>query len=378
MSMTALARSDKSWFAEWWRTIDHGIITGAMALLAFGMLLSLAAGPEAAADEGFGPLHYVKRHALFMVGAVVVLFGTSMLSEAWARRFCFLVFLGSFAMLAVIFFIGHTAGGAQRWIRVAGFSIQPSEFIKPALVVIAAWLLAQRQQYKGVPWGLITFALFAPTVGLFLLQPDVGQSVLLTSAFVVAFFVSGLPLSWALMFLGGSLATGVSLFLLFPHVQQRILAFVGMGTEGSTFQLERAHEAIANGGLLGVGPGEGYVKAKLPDPHTDFIYSVAGEELGFIACLGLIIIYAFICLRGILGASRRADPYLRAAGTGLFFLFGFQAFINIGVNVGLLPTKGMTLPFISYGGSSMLGTALTLGLGLALTRKRAEYHPGIS
>ena len=245
------------------------------------------------------------------------------------------------------------------------------------MIVIASWLLAQRQHYKGVPWGLITFSLFAPTVGLFLLQPDVGQTVLLTAAFVVAFFVSGLPMIWGVTFLGGSLVTGATLFFLFDHVRLRILAFLGFGSDGATYQLTKAHEAIQNGGIVGVGPGEGYVKAALPDPHTDFVYSVAGEELGFIACLGMIIIYMFICVRGILGASRRADPYIRAAGTGLFFLFGFQAFINIGVNVGLLPTKGMTLPLISYGGSSLLGTALTLGLGLALTRKRAEFHPGI-
>ncbi len=375
--MTTLARSDKSWFAEWWRTVDHGIIAGVMALLALGMLLSLAAGPEAAADKGFEPMHFVKRHAIFLIGSVVVFFGCSMLSDAWARRLSFLVFIASFILLATVFVIGHEAGGSQRWIRVAGFSLQPSEFIKPALIVIAAWFLAQRQSYKGVPWGLITFALFAPTVGLFLMQPDVGQSVLLTSAFVVAFFVSGLPVSWALSFLGGSLITGATLFFLFDYVRMRILTFLGFGNEGSTYQLTKAHEAIQNGGLAGVGPGEGYVKAELPDPHTDFIYSVAGEELGFIACVGMILIYAFICTRGVLGASRRASPYMRAAGTGLFFLFGFQAFINIGVNVGLLPTKGMTLPLISYGGSSLLGTAFTLGLGLALTRKRAEFHPGI-
>lgn len=378
MSMTSLARSDKSWFAEWWRTTDHGIIIGAMSLLGIGMLLSLAASPDAAAVDGFDAMHYVQRHALFCVAAVGIFFATSMLSEAWARRFSFVVFIGSIILLAYILFDGHTAGGAKRWIRVGGFSIQPSEFIKPVLVVIAAWLLAQRQKFPNVPWAIITFAFFAPTVGFLLLQPDVGQSVLLTAAFVIAFFVSGLPLLWAVFFLSASLITAVSLFLAFDHVRQRILAFIGMGDADSTHQIKAAHEAIMNGGLLGVGPGEGYVKESLPDPHTDFIYSVAGEELGFLACLGLILIYAFICIRGVLGASRRADPYIRAAGTGLFFLFGFQALINIGVNVGLLPTKGMTLPFVSYGGSSMIGTAITLGLGLALTRKRAEFHPGIS
>ena len=375
LGMTSLGRSDKSLIAEWWRTVDRGVITGALVLLAIGMLLSLAAGPVAAVDDGFGPMHYVIRHAAFVVVAAMVLLTSSMLSENWARRFSFIVFLCAFLLMAVVFFVGHTAGGSQRWIRFAGFSLQPSEFVKPSLVVIAAWLLAQRQKYPGVPWAVITFALFTPTVGLLLLQPDVGQTLLLSSAFIVAFFVSGLPVSWAALFATGSIATSVFLYTAFPHVRIRIQSFFdpSMGS----YQLDRAHEAIANGGLLGVGPGEGHVKGRLPDPHTDFIYSVAGEELGYVACLGLVLIYVFICVRGVLGASRRADPYLRAAGTGLFFLFGFQAIINIGVNVGMLPTKGMTLPFISYGGSSMIGTALTLGLGLALTRKRAEFHPGM-
>ena len=373
--MTAMARSDKSWFAEWWRTVDHGIIAGVAALFCIGMLLSLAAGPVAAADHGYTTFHYVQRHAIFVVAAALVLITTSTLSEAWARRLAFVVFLISFLLMAFVLVFGHTAGGSQRWIRVAGFSLQPSEFVKPSLVVIAAWLLAQRQTFPRVPWGVITFALFAPTVGLLLLQPDVGQTVLLSAAFVVAFFVSGLPFAWAAMFAAGSVATSVLIFFTFSHVRMRILSY--FNSDVGSYQLDRAHEAIARGGLLGVGPGEGSVKDALPDPHTDFIYSVAGEELGYVACLGLILIFAFICLRGVLGASRRADPYLRAAGTGLFFLLGFQAFINIGVNVGMLPTKGMTLPFISYGGSSMIASAFTLGLGLALTRKRAEFHPGI-
>lgn len=374
--MNTLARSDKSWSVEWWRTVDQGVITGALVLLACGMLLSLAAGPTAAARIGYdNPFHFVYRHAFFVSLSIVVLLLTSMLSDVWAWRASFFVFLGSFLLMAAILVVGYEAKGSQRWIRIAGFSLQPSEFVKPSLVVVAAWLLARRQQSKTVPWTLIAFLLFAPTAGLLLLQPDIGQTVLLTAAFLVAFFVSGLPWMWAAAFGVGGVATAFGLYAIFPHVRYRVDTFLD-GSAGA-YQLEQAHEAIARGGLLGVGPGEGRIKEALPDPHTDFIYSVAGEEFGYVACLGLLMIFAVITLRGILAASRRADPFLRSAGTALFFLFGFQAFINVGVNVGMLPTKGMTLPLISYGGSSLLGTALTLGLGLALTRKRAEFHPGM-
>ncbi|MAJ09018.1 putative peptidoglycan glycosyltransferase FtsW [Ponticaulis sp.] len=374
--MTTLARSDTSMLAEWWRTVDHGIIIGAMVLLACGMLLSLAAGPTAAERIGYNnTFHFVFRHAGFVVGAIIIMLAASMLTESWARRLALLIFIGAFLLMAVLLVIGHEVKGSQRWISLGGFSIQPSEFVKPALIVLASWLLAQRQRLKTVPWEVLTFFLFAPTVGLLLLQPDVGQTALLTAAFLIAFFVSGLPLIWAAAFGVGGVLTGLGLYFSFEHVRYRIQSF--LNPNEASYQLDQAHEAIARGGLLGVGPGEGRIKEDLPDPHTDFIYSVAGEEFGYIACLGLLIIFAVIALRGVMAASRRADPYPRAAGTALFFMFGLQAVINVGVNVGMLPTKGMTLPFISYGGSSMIGTALTLGLGLALTRKRAEFHPGI-
>jgi len=374
--MTMIARSDRSWFAEWWRTVDHGIITGAMVLLAAGMLLSMAAGPTAADRIGFdNPFYFVIRHAAFLVGGIGVMLSVSTLSDAWVRRLAVAVFLVSFLLLATILVVGYETKGSQRWLRFAGFSLQPSELVKPALIVVLSWLLAQRNQTKGVPWSVIAFFLFAPTVGLLLLQPDVGQTALLTAAFLVAFFVSGLPLVWAALFGVGGVLTAATLYFGFAHVRHRINTF--LDPDATSYQLEQALEAIMRGGLLGVGPGEGRVKYSLPDPHTDFIYAVAGEEFGFVACLGLLIIFLVISLRGMLAASRRADPFLRAAGTALFFMFGAQAMINIGVNVGMLPTKGMTLPLISYGGSSMIGTALTLGFGLALTRKRAEFHPGM-
>lgn len=374
--MTTLARSDKSWFAEWWRTVDHGIITGVMVLLAAGLLLSLAAGPTAADRIGFSdPFYFVLRHTMFVVAGIGVFFGVSALPEVWIRRLAVFVFLVSFLLLAALLVIGYETKGSQRWLRIGSFSLQPSEFVKPTLIVVTAWLLSQRDTVKGIPWALISLVFFLSTIGLLLLQPDVGQTVLLTAAFLVVFFVSGMSLYWAGGFLLFGVATATFLYFKFEHVRYRIHSF--LDASQASYQLEKAHEAIARGGIAGVGPGEGRVKYNLPDPHTDFIYSVAGEEFGYLACLGLMIIFLVVCLRGMLAAARRADPFVRAAGTALFFLFGAQAAINIGVNVGLLPTKGMTLPLISYGGSSLLGTALTLGFGLALTRKRAEFHPGI-
>ena len=373
MSYSArLSRSNQSPLAEWWRTVDHGTIAAVILLVGAGLLLSLAAGPVAADRIGYeDPFHFVIRQAAFGAVAILGVWTVSMLDARWARRLAMAVFLGAFLLMALILLVGHEAKGAQRWIRVGGFSLQPSELIKPALVVLTAWLLSQRAIFPKGPWTIVVFALFAPTIGLLVLQPDVGQAALLGAAFVVTFFVSGLPLRWGLSFTAGAAALGAALYALLPHVRLRINSFFNPGAY-DTYQTDRALEAQASGGLFGVGPGEGDVKSNLPDAHTDFIYSVAGEEFGFVICLLLLAVYALVTVRGILAAARRRDDFARAAGTGLFFLFGAQAFINIGVNVALLPPKGMTLPFVSYGGSSMLGSALTIGLALALTRSRPE------
>jgi len=240
--------------------------------------------------------------------------------------------------------------------------------VKPALIVLTGWLLAQRAMYPKGPWAAITLVFFCVTLGFLLLQPDVGQSALLTAAFVVTFFVSGLPWRWAAVFAGGGAALSGLLYATLPHVRFRINSFINP-TEYDTYQIDKASEAIGRGGLFGVGPGEGKIKTALPDAHTDFIYAVLGEEFGYIAAIGLIFIFGFIVWKGLRAAARLHDPYPRAAATGLFTLFGLQAAINIAVNVSLIPPKGMTLPFISSGGSSMLGIALTLGLALALIRR---------
>ncbi len=362
-------RSATGRFLEWHRGLDWTILMSAILLLCVGLLMSLAAGPPAAERLGYADsFYFVKRQAMFVGAAVIVMIGASLLERVWARRLAALVFFGSLVLLAYILVSGYEAKGAQRWIRFGGFSLQPSEFVKPALIVLTGWLLAQRAMYPKGPWAAITLVFFCVTLGFLLLQPDVGQSALLTAAFVVTFFVSGLPWRWGAVFAGGGAALSGLLYVTLPHVRFRINSFINP-TEYDTYQIDKASEAIGRGGLFGVGPGEGKIKTALPDAHTDFIYAVLGEEFGYIAAAGVICIFGFIVWKGLRAAARLHDPYPRAAATGLFTLFGLQAAINIAVNVSLIPPKGMTLPFISSGGSSMLGIALTLGLALALIRR---------
>ncbi len=369
-------RSATGALAEWQRGIDWSLLIAATVLLGAGLLMSLAAGPSASARLGYDdPYFFVKRHVVFAGAAFVLMIGISIVDRVWVRRLSALVFFGSLVLLAYILVSGYEAKGAQRWLRVSGFSLQPSEFVKPALVVLTGWLLAQRSLFPKGPWAAITLVFFCVTLGFLLLQPDVGQSALLTAAFVVTFFVSGLPLRWAAVFAGGGAALSGLLYAVLPHVRFRVNSFLNP-TAYDTYQIDKASEAIARGGLLGVGPGEGKIKTVLPDAHTDFIYAVMGEEFGYIAAVGLICVFGFIVWKGLRGAARLHDPYPRAAASGLFALFGLQAAINIAVNVSLIPPKGMTLPFISSGGSSMMGTALTLGLALALIRRGSVSWKG--
>ncbi len=370
--MQVFKRSDRSPLAEWWRTIDKGLIAAALILLGAGMVLSLAAGPAAAAKIGFDdPFHFVYRQAVFVVLAGALLVGSSLLDPVWARRVCAILFVICFFMMAALLMFGHEAKGATRWVRVWGTTFQPSEIIKPVLIVLSAWLLAQRDKFPAGPWAVIAFAFYAVTVGLLLLQPDVGQSALLTAGFIIVFFIAGLPWLWASGFIVGGAGLGWGLYTLLPHVRQRVDSFINP-TQNDTYQIDRAREAIERGGFFGVGPGEGSVKRVLPDSHTDFVYSVAGEEFGLIMLALLTLLFAVISIKGVMDASKQKDIYQRAAGVGLYAIFGLQAAVNMAVNLSLIPPKGMTLPLISSGGSSLLGSALTLGLALALTRKQPE------
>ncbi|MEM1106732.1 MAG: putative peptidoglycan glycosyltransferase FtsW [Pseudomonadota bacterium] len=370
LAAPGLSRADTSWLTEWRRTVDWPILVAAMALLAVGLLLSLAAGPPAAPRLGYdAPYALVVRHSVFAAGALALMVATSLMDRQMARRAAAILFFGALTLMAILLLAGHEAKGAQRWLRIFGFSLQPSEIAKPALMVLIGWLLAQRAALPEGPWAAIAFTVYAATLGLLLLQPDVGQAALLSAAFILAFFVSGLPVRWAAGFAASGIVLAGSLYAALPHVRQRINSFLDPSAY-DTYQIDKAAEALSRGGLFGAGPGEGTVKRSLPDAHNDFIYAVLGEEFGLLAALIVIALLAFITLRGLGLAARVDDAYPRTAAAGLFILFGLQALINIAVNVALIPPKGMTLPFLSHGGSSFAGIALTLGLALALVRRQ--------
>ncbi|MCC7265840.1 MAG: cell division protein FtsW [Caulobacteraceae bacterium] len=372
----AFARTDRSPLGMWWWTCDRLLLAAVVTLMVLGVMLSFASSPAAAARMGVAdPFHFAIRQCVFAGVAGSILLGVSMLGTKGIRRVAFFTWLIAIGIMCALPFLGHSAKGATRWVEFAGFTLQPSEFMKPALIVLVAWMFSEGQKGEGVPGVSIAFCLYFISIGLLLIQPDIGQTVLITVAFGAAFWMAGVPISW-IMLMGATAVAGLSsTSFLFDHVASRVDRFLKPET-ADTHQVDRAAEAIAAGGRFGAGPGEGVMKRHVPDLHTDFIYSVAAEEYGLLFSLALIALFGFIVVRGLYKALRLSDPFQQVAAAGLFVLVGQQAFINIAVNLNLIPTKGMTLPFISYGGSSMLASGLTLGLALALTRRRpGAYLP---
>lgn len=366
----AFARSDRSPIGVWWWTMDRWLLGAVGILLVLGVMMAFAASPAAAARLNLSdPFHFALRQSVFAAVGAAILLAASVLDDRGVRRVAFFVFLVSFLVMAALPFIGHSAKGATRWLDLGGFSLQPSEFMKPALIVLVAWMFAEAQKGEGVPGVTIAFVLYGISVALLLIQPDVGQTILISIAFGAAFWMAGVPISWVMGMGALSVAGMISTYFMFPHVASRVDRFMNPET-ADTHQVDRAAEAIAAGGLIGRGPGEGVMKRHVPDLHTDFIYSVAAEEYGLVFSLALIALFGFLVIRGLYRALKLSDPFQQVAAAGLFVLVGEQALINIAVNLNLIPTKGMTLPFISYGGSSMLAICLTLGLALALTRRR--------
>lgn len=373
----AFSRNDRTALGVWWWTTDRWMLGAVGVLITLGVLLSFAASPAAAARMNLGdPFHFAIRQSVFAVAGTAILLSVSMLSVRDVRRAAFFIYLVAIAVMIALPFIGHNAKGATRWLEIGGFTLQPSEFMKPAVVVLIAWMFAEGQKGEGVPGVTVAFVLYLLFVSLLLIQPDVGQTVLITVAFGAVFWMAGVPLSWV-MVLGGVAVAGLSsTYFLFPHVASRVDRFLSP-EKADTHQVDKAAEAIAAGGFLGRGPGEGIMKRHVPDAHTDFIYSVGAEEYGLVFSLLLISLFAFIVVRGLYKSMKLTDPFEQVAAAGLFVLVGQQAFINIAVNLNMIPTKGMTLPFISYGGSSMLAMGLTLGMALALTRRRpGAYSQG--
>lgn len=361
---------------KWWRTLDKLSMSCVLILFVIGLLLGLAASPPLAARNGFEPFHYVQRQAMFGGMAIVAMLLTSMMSPTLVRRLAVLGFLASFAALALLPVFGTDFGkGAVRWYSLGFASVQPSEFLKPGFMVVAAWMLAASQQINGPPGRAWSFLLCAVIVMMLVLQPDFGQACLVLFGWGVMYFVAGAPMLLlvamaGLVVLGGTLAYSNS-----EHFARRIDGFLSAEVDPTT-QLGYASNAIREGGLFGVGVGEGQVKWSLPDAHTDFIVAVAAEEYGLVLVLIIIALYALIVVRSLFRLMRERDPFIRLAGTGLVSMFGVQAMINMGVAVRLLPAKGMTLPFVSYGGSSLIAGGIAVGMLLAMTRSRPQGEIG--
>ena len=367
-----LSRTNRSLLAEWWRSVDHLLLGILVALIGAGLVLSMAASPAAAARLGYSdPFFFLMRHLMFagmgLSGALVL----SLFRPRDARRIGVLALVGATLMLLALPVIGHEVKGATRWFRIGGFGLQPSEFAKPGFIVFAAWMFAAQKREPTVPGVAIVFAAYVVLVALLIRQPDFGQSFLLTLCFAAVFFFAGLSLGWLVIMMGLSAVGGLAAYLALPHVRDRLSRF--LNPEGSdTYQTDKALEAIGQGRLFGRGPGEGSVKYSLPDGHTDFIFAVTVEEFGFLISAGLIVLLAGFVMRAFRLAVGLQDFFAQLAVAGLATMIGMQTVINLFVNLNMAPPKGMTLPFISYGGSSMLALSFTAGLILALTRR----HPG--
>jgi len=368
-----LDRTNTSLLGRWWWTIDKFNLVALLVLIALGSVLVTAGSPPVAKRLDLPTFYFVNRHYVFLSVGLVVMFLVSLLPPVAVRRLAVLGFVGSIGLMVLVPFIGVATKGAHRWIDLGGISVQPSEFMKPCFAVLMAWVCAENQRRVDFPGYRLAVGLYVLVVLLLIVQPDIGMTLTVSAVWGFQLFLAGLPVIW--VFLLGLLGVAgmVAAYHFLPHVARRIDSFLDP-TTGDNYQTSRSIEAFQNGGLLGRGPGEGEIKQVLPDSHTDFIFSVAGEELGVIFCLFLVGLFAFIVLRGFSRVWRENDLFQILAVAGVLTQFGIQAVINMGVAVNLFPAKGMTLPFISYGGSSAVATALGMGFMLALTRRIYGKH----
>jgi cell division protein FtsW len=363
------SRTEYSPLGDWWWTVDRLILAALAVLMLGGLVLSLAASPPVAVRMDRDPFYFVNRQVLFLIPAVLVLLATSLLPPRQIRRLALAVFVVSLALVAATLLFGAEVKGARRWLVLLGLSIQPSEFLKPSFVILIAWLFGESTRRPEMPASSAALALLLAVVTLLVLQPDFGQTLLLLLVWGALFFMAGMRLVWVAGLAATAVAGLAGAYVTVPYVTRRIKGFIDPAS-GDSFNIGIALESFARGGWFGRGPGEGTVKRILPESHTDFVFAVAAEEFGIVLCLALVALFAFIVIRALRHALVTEDPFTRFAAAGLAMLFGLQSAINMAVNLHLLPAKGMTLPFISYGGSSMLALAYGMGMLLALTRER--------
>ncbi len=365
-----ISRSDRGVLARWWFTIDRPLLSSVLLLMAIGVLISMAASPPVAQRLGLEPFHFFKGQLFYLFFAVGGLLFTSFLDEHWVRRIGFFTFAFALLLMVAAILVGPEIKGAQRWIDIGPISLQPSELAKPSFVVAVSWFLAERAKRPDMPGHIVACVFAAIFLGLLVAQPDFGQAALVMVTFASMLLIFGISWIVVLGLAGAGLAAVFAAYAIVPHVTSRIDRFLNPD-KGDTFQTDTAMEAFRNGGLMGTGPGGGSAKMHLPDAHTDFTFAVVGEEFGLFACLAIMALFLFVVIRILKRAKAENDSFVALTLAGLGTMFGLQATINMGVNVALLPAKGMTLPFISYGGSSLLGTAMAMGFVLALSRGSA-------
>ena len=372
--MTPFARTDRSVLGRWWWTVDRWTLAALLALLGIGVVLIVSGSPGVSDTIGYDPFHFVRRHLVFAPLALIVLLTASLLRPREVRWVAVLLVAGTLLMLLTVLLFGTEAKGARRWISVAGFTLQPSEFIKPGMAIAAAWLFALFQKTGEWRYLAANIGLLGVTVLLVATQPDIGMTVVIVAVWLVQFFLAGLPIA-ATAALGSLGVAGLAFaYVTFDHVQSRIDRFLDPQA-GDTYQIDKSIAAFESGGWFGVGPGNGALKSQLPDAHADFVLAVAGEEFGAVLCLVLVLLVALVVFRGLLRVAAARSLFVSVAAAGLLISFAIQAMINMASALELIPAKGMTLPFVSYGGSSMLAIAVSMGFLLALTRRRVGYEP---
>jgi cell division protein FtsW len=364
-----LSREERNPLSDWWWTVDRPLLGAIIALMLSGIVLSLAASPAVAVRIGLDPFHFFNHHVMFLLPSFIVLIGVSFLSPKQIRRSALIVFVVSIILIVATLVIGPEVKGSRRWITLLGLNIQASESAKPAFVVVAAWLFSESTRKPEMPATSMAVVLLLMFVALLVMEPDFGQTMLTLMVWGALFFIAGMRMVWVFGLAGAASAGLFLAYLLVPHVAGRIQRFMNPAS-GDTFQVDTAMEAFSNGGWFGLGPGEGIAKRSLPDSHTDFVFAVAAEEFGIVLCLALLALFAFVVIRALSRAYANEDMFARFAASGLAIMFGVQAAINMAVNLQLIPAKGMTLPFISYGGSSIVSLAYGVGMMLALTRLR--------
>jgi cell division protein FtsW len=371
--MFSFSRTDNGLIGTWWWTVDRVMLFSFLIIVGIGVLMAVAATPMVAYHLGVERFFFLKKHLLYIAPSLLLIFFVSTFDNSAIKKLSLFLFFASLLLMALTFFTGTEIKGAKRWISILGLSLQPSEFMKPALVVITAWMFAEERKNIEFRGRFIASIFLLVSVFLLLLQPDVGMAVITVAVWFGQWFLNGLSMILVLTLITFAICGFILAYLFFPHVTARVDRFLDPAI-GDHYQINRSLEAFANGGLFGVGPGEGVIKKHLPDAHADFVFAVLGEEFGFFVCAFVVSLIGFIVVYGMVKSLKDNDLFTILASVGLLSQFGLQSFINIASTLHLIPTKGMTLPFMSYGGSSLLAISISVGMILALGKRKNIHY----